>query len=204
MRDPAETDTIGQAEDHRGLVAAADAGASENGEAATAAAQTEEVTRDPRADDVEFNVAVDVIYHRNRAGWLLGFHRVLMFATIMFGSVAATDVANAKICAVLAAACAAFDLVFDPATTAADHREILRKLHEIIADLRHHRFTGAAIDTADRALMALSATEPATYNLLRTLAYNEAVRSLGRDPSQNEAVPLWLMPLVNVFRFEAR
>ena len=202
MCDPAQETTGREAEDHRGLLAAASAAGAEGGEAA--AATEEEVIGNTRADDIEFNIAVDVIYNRDRAAWLLWCHRALMFATIMLGSVAATDLANAKVCAVLAAACAAFDLVFDPATTAAAHREIIRQLHEIVAALRRDKGSEAAADTADKALMNLSATEPAPYNMLRALAYKEAVKALGRDPVHCEDVPLYLRPFVNVLRFEGR
>ncbi len=204
MRNPAEkAATWRQAEGHRRLMAAASAAGAEGGEASKAS-EAGKVMADSRADDTEFNIAVDVIYNRNRSAWLLWCHRALMFATIMLGSVAATDLANAKVCAVLAAACAAFDLVFDPATTAAAHREIIRQLHEIVAALRRDKGSEAAADTADKALMNLSATEPAPYNMLRALAYKEAVKALGRDPVHCEDVPLYLRPFVNVLRFEGR
>lgn len=193
----------GDAEEVRGVLApagaSASAGAAASSSSAAAAAQALNATR---ADDLEFNIAVDVIYHRARAAWLTVIHRVLMFGAIMFGTAAASDLESAKVCAAISAACAALDLVFDPTTSAAAHRETNRGLHAIMSTLRLEHFAESAMDDADKTLMQLSVDEAAPYNLARALARNEAIISLGRDPNKAEHVRWFVRPFVNVFRFE--
>lgn len=205
MGDNAETAAVGQAEVHRGQLAGEDAALASGDTVAASTTPTEarpeEVMVDPRADDFEFNIAVDVIYHRDRAAWLTWAHRILLLGAIIFGSVAATDLSNPKVCAILAAVCAALDIVFDPIGTAALHRDCLRALHRVILKLRKARFTTEAVDIADEEMMELSVIEPAPYNILRLLAYEEATVSLGRQKPVRTA-PYLLRPLANVFRFE--
>lgn len=189
----------GQTDQGAGSVPAQDACAPAG--TATTSSEEGEMT-DPRADDTEFGIAVDVIYHRARAGWLKWCHRALLFGAVMFGSAAATDVANAKLCAIVAAALAALDMAFDPGGTAALHTDCLRGLHRILVRLRKARFSAEAIDAADEDLMDLSVMEPAPYNLLRLLASHEAAIALGRMHPAKQPVPWTLRPLVNVFRFE--
>lgn len=173
------------------------------GEAATIADPATIGARSDRSNNLEFHLAVDIVYNRARAGWLLLWHRAFLFGTIIAGSVAASDVSNPKLCAVLAAVLAAFDLVFDPGAGAAAHGEIVRELHAVLIRLTRAKFSEAEMDRAEGDLLTLSATERAPYCAQRDIAHNQAITALGRDPTHRAKIG-WRRGLSQVFRFEGR
>ncbi len=155
-----------------------------------------------RAAEIEFNIAADIIYNRARASFLTLSHRAFLLGAIIAGSTAASDLASAKLCAFGAAACAALDLVFDPATGAAVYRELIRSIHDVLVDLKQRKFTGAAMDEAEVALLKISGTETAPFHARREMAFNQTRLSFGREDLPPIRVGLWRRALSQVWRFE--
>ena len=162
----------------------------------------EEVTDRARAEEMTFNITVEIVYNRARASFLIWCHRVLLFGTIAAGTSAAADLWSVKLLAALAATFGLLDLVFDPATTAAQHRDITRVQHATLIKLRRARFSPEAMVEADAVLLDLSATEPAPFEAQRAIAYNQTIASLGRDEANRIPLTRTRRVLSQWLRFE--
>ncbi len=162
----------------------------------------EEVTEPAGVTDQEFDLAVDVNYHRARASWFAAQHRLFLFGTIMAGSAAATDVSNAKVLGLAAAALGTLDLVLDPTTRMVEHRDHARDTLAIVADLHRNSFSPEARLRAKDEDFRLSANEGAPFNALRTMAFNQAITAFGRPDDYRVWVPPERRLLANLLRFE--
>ena len=158
--------------------------------------------RSRQALDLEFEFATEVIYHRSREAWLMRMHRIMLFGTILAGTVAATDVVGAKLAAIVAAACGALDLVADYVTAATDHRDIARDYLKAAGALIRDDFSPTACAAAQDERFRISAVEPPLYRAAYQMAYNQAVDALGRDPAEKVAVPSVRRWLAHLRRFD--
>jgi hypothetical protein len=164
-----------------------------------AATSTSTLTADPA--DLEFYLAVDVIYHRSRAGFLAARHRWFMFFTIVFGSSAVAG-GQAGLFGLLAAAFGAADLCFDPIGRSQIHRELARRLTELVT-----RFAQAEATTQFAAVrkqfIEITEDEPAHYHFARLMAHNRAIKALGRDETRIVPIKLRHRILAHVWRFDS-
>lgn len=155
-----------------------------------------------KRDELEFWMAADIIYNRARASWLTRCHQAFLLLTIVAGSTAATDIVNAHICAFAVVLFATLDLVLDPATMAAAHREIVRALHGEVIKLKGEAPSVERLRRIERRLLKISTTEGAPYNALRALAHNATIRALGRNEAGIVEVSRYRRLTSNLFRFE--
>jgi hypothetical protein len=137
------------------------------------------------ADDPEFRLAAEVLYHGARMAFLSGAHRWMMFAAIVFGAGAATAIAPV-ICGLLAMATAAADIAFDFTGRSQHHADIRRRYLDIVARLAR---AGASVDfTAE--WMAISADEPPLFRTVAMIAHENACLALHR-PLPEARVGRW-------------
>lgn len=100
--------------DREGL-AASSASASTIGSASASTPAARNVPESLSTDRemLEFDLAVEVLYYKSRGAWFASLHRWAMLGAIVFGSAAAAQVVNVKLCGMLAVLSAAIDLAFN-------------------------------------------------------------------------------------------
>lgn len=181
---------------------AAKAGAPEGAKPAS----EEGVTLEEVREAIEFDVLRNALLHTMRQRWFDSLHRWLMFLIVLSGTAGvATLSANLVGPAVFAAATSLFatlDLVLDLRAKARLHDDLRRRYYHLMAEI-------AAVPAADTATVAgwraemlrLTAEEPDLYRVIDCLAYNGALRSLGRDPGHLLVIPWWRRQLGHLWTF---
>jgi hypothetical protein len=158
-------------------------------------------TLTPSADDLEFYLAVETIYHGDRAAFLTTMHRVAMFVTIVLGSAVVGGIGFAFANGLALAAIGAAEITFDPSGRASQHRDCRRRYLELAARLALCRTDSAACATLFQSFIAIGHDDPPEYRAAKLIAHNKAILSLGRE-AKPEPVPLRKRALAHLWRGE--
>lgn len=134
---------------------------------------------------VQFALASAALYHRSRVAWFATLHRVSLFLTVFAstGAVAALTQQNfllAQIVSLIAAVISAAGLAFDFAGGARKHDECRKVYHDLAARLM---LDPTCAGDCQATVIRAAANEPATFEAASRVAHNQAIRSLGLDPS---------------------
>lgn len=137
-------------------------------------------------------VVTAALYHRARMAWFAGLHRLGMFINILAGTgaVAAVVTKDAQLTlevSLLVAFVSAANLAFDFAGFARKHEDSRRLYHDIAAELEEDGAEEARVRRLRARMIRASASEPTVYEAAQAVAFNAAIRSLGRD-EQDEFV----------------
>jgi hypothetical protein len=177
----------------------------ETGSAAPSSASAAQAAAEVSRDALEFHFVTGALYHRSRATFFIGLHRTAMFLNILAGTAAAAVVKDyppvALGLALLLAVISSASLAFDFAGLARKHEDARRTCHDLAAELEE----GPADETTLRKLKArmirAAATEPTVFEAAEKVAFNAAIRSLGRDPKDEWIIPLWCRLLRHMWPF---
>jgi len=181
-------------------LAAVSASASTGAGAATAAKVPTTLGADP--ETIEFELAVEVIYQKSRGAWFEGLHRWAMLGAIVFGSAAAAEVVNVKLCGMLAMLSAGIDLAFNVPERARRSLDIAAKYLRIVEDVTAKGFTVESCAAARNQMLRLSVDEPPVYHAAKGVAFNQAITALGRDKGHHATIPWWKRWLRHLWRFD--
>lgn len=151
---------------------------------------------------IEFELAVEVLYHKSRGAWFEGLHRWAMFGAIVFGSAAAAQVVNVKLCGMLAVLSATIDLAFNVPERARQNLDIAAKYLRITEDTAAKEFSVDACRDARKAMLRLSIDEPPVYQAAKGVAFNQAITALGRDKRHRATIQWWKRLLRHMWRFD--
>lgn len=159
-------------------------------------------TLSPSAAELEFYLAVEVRYHEARASFLMTAHRLAMFATIVLGSAVIGSIGNDKIVGLTLAAIGAAEMAFDPAGRSAEHRIVGQKYSELLVRLASSGHDAGRVAEIFRAMVEAGKDDPAEYRTAKLIAHNHVIRSLGRDTSKIEHVPVLKRAIAQIWRGE--
>lgn len=141
------------------------------------------------ADALLFEVVTAALYHRSRLAWFSGLHRVGMFINTLAGTgavaaVVSADKATALAVALLLAFVSAANLAFDFAGLARKHEDCRRLYHDLAAELEEAGADEKTVHRLRARMIRASASEPTVYEAVQAVAFNAAIRSLGRDAGE--------------------
>jgi hypothetical protein len=153
--------------------------------AASAAAETRQVSA---VDQLVFELTNAVLYHRDRLTWFVTLHRGAMFANVFLGTGAVATLLQEQrwltiAASLLLAFVSAASLAFDFAGSARKHEDRRRVYHDLAAQLEESVGDEAACRAIRAKLIRAAADDPHVYNAADALAFNAAIKSLGRDPA---------------------
>jgi hypothetical protein len=124
-----------------------------------------------------------------------GLHRVGMFLNILAGTGAVAfikaDPVAAIVLALLLALISAANLAFDFAGLARKHEEARGVYHDLAAELEESDGDDATVKRLRARMIRSAATEPIVFEAADKVAFNAAIRSLGRAPG-DEFVLTWM------------
>jgi len=192
---------------HREGLAAISASSSTGAEApaptaVASAAANVPTTLNADPETIEFELAVEVLYHKSRGAWFEGLHRWAMFGVIVFGSAAVAQVVNVKLCGMLAVLSATIDLAFNVPERARQNLDIAAKYLRITEDAAAKEFAVDACLDARKAMLRLSIDEPPVYQAAKGVAFNQAIIALRRDKGHRATIQWWKRLLRHVWRFD--
>lgn len=172
--------------------------------AAISGSETDTGAEVAEANALRFSCLMNSSYHAGREAYLDRFHRVIMFAVIVLGAGALTDLGAKdfpwikEVFAAAVAVLAAIDLVCDLSNRARQHSLMKRRYFELLADFRD----GKRNERECRACMdRYSADEEPVYQALLDESWNAAqVAIFGKD-AKEVLIPWWHRLLKNVWRF---
>jgi hypothetical protein len=157
-------------------------------------------------DAIEFDVLRNALLHTMRQRWFDSLHRWLMFAIVLSGTAGVatvtTDLVGQVAFAATTALLATLDLVLDLRGKGRLHDDLRRRYYGLLAEIVARPGADAPQVAAWQAeMMRLTAEEPDNYRVVDCVAYNAAMRSLGRDPDHEIVIPWWRRQLAHVFTF---
>ena len=144
-----------------------------------------------QADSARFGAFMNGAYHADREAFLDGVHRWLMFAVIVLGASALTDLLSphSKMIATgLGALAGTFDLVFDLSTRARKHGYLRRDYFAQAAKMAEGSVSPA---DAQAAMLMLAAEEEPPYYAAMALAENWANGAVYMDRPAPRRIGWW-------------
>lgn len=165
-----------------------------------------EPKKDTVADQLWFELTASAFYHRNRLAWFSALHRGSMFLNVLFGTAAVAAVVQSSFVPpllppVLLALVSASGLAFDFAGRARKHEDRRRTYHDFAAKLLLCEADEAKCLSLRAAMIQAAADDPPIYKAADALAYNEAIKSLGRDPNEAFVLSYWQSLTRHVFSY---
>lgn len=144
------------------------------------------------SDRFKFEALKSAFYHEDREHYFARLHKVIMFVVAMSGTAALAAIASSnawidpKWIAASTAAAGIIDLVFDLSGKAREHATLRRRFLDVNAD-----FEAGELDERRgfARLARLYAEEPPAYRVANFVAYNSAMRALGRDEADLCLIP---------------
>jgi hypothetical protein len=161
------------------------------------------------AESFLFELVTAALYHRARLAWFSGLHRLGMFINILAGTGAVVGVVSkAPILVVsvslLLATISAASLAFDFAGFARKHEDARRLFHDLAAELEESSGNDTALRQLRAQMIRAAATHPSVYEAVEAMAYNAAIRSLGRDTNQEFVLTTTQKLLSHVKTFDGK
>jgi hypothetical protein len=140
------------------------------------------------ADQLWFELTTAALYHRDRLTWFVTLHRGAMFANVFFGTGAVAALLQQRqwlivTASMMLAFVSAASLAFDFAGSARKHEDRRRTYHDLAAQLEEGSQDETALRTLRAKMIRAAADDPHVYKAAEAVAFNGAIKSLGRDPS---------------------
>jgi hypothetical protein len=141
-------------------------------------------TKMSAADEFQFELATGAFYQRAMVTWFAALHRIGMFINILAGTAAVAvikdDPALARALALLLAMISSANLAFDFAGLARRHSELRRMYHDLAAELEEGARDDVEIKKLRARMIREAADSPIVFEAAEKMAFNAAIRSLGR------------------------
>lgn len=157
-------------------------------------------------EDARFNALRNALMHTARRRHYDVVHRQLMFAVVATGTAGVGNFfsawAGSEVFAAFTALLATLDLVLDLRGKARSHDDLRRRYYGILAEI--DRLPDADEQTARRWLSEMTlitADEPDECRIVDCMAYNDALKALGRDPDHAFEIPIYRRLLAHYFTF---
>lgn len=133
-----------------------------------------------------FELVTAALYHRDRLTWFIALHRGSMFANVFLGTAAVATLLQQQrwwivAASLLLAFVSAASLAFDFAGNARKHEDRRRTYHDLAAQLEEAADDEVAVRLIRAKLIRTAADDPVVYKAAESVAYNAAIKSLGRD-----------------------
>ncbi len=144
-------------------------------------------------DDLEFNCLRSAYGNQDREIFFSFLHRSTMFLVVLggtatFGALTSNvEWVRPQYIAFSITCLGLLDLVFDLSGKARIHSSLRHSFLSLLADVKS---SDAAAEKLERNLHLLYAEEPPTYRAVEAMAFNAAVRSLGKDSTEQLRIPL--------------
>lgn len=171
----------------------------EHADTAATAATPASLTADPW--DIEFELAQAVIYHRSRLAWLSGVQNSILFFNIFFGTAAASTYIPVAISGLFVALASAFTLATKLPEQLRTQAERLQKCCDMAEKLAENFDSSTAL-ALRKEMVRLSGAEHASFRVVETLAYNEAIAACRRDPQFQREISKSQYRLRHFWRFD--
>jgi hypothetical protein len=161
------------------------------------------------SDSFLFELVTAALYHRMRLSWFSGLHRLGMFVNILAGTAAVAAVVKqdqtlSLTVALVLAFVSAANLAFDFAGFARKHEDARRLYHDLAAELEESEPNEATIHRLRARMIRASASQPVVYEAAQALAYNAAIRSLGRDTREEFVLKSWPWLIRHIWAFNGK
>lgn len=151
------------------------------------AANTTAAAEVSAADGFLFELATAALYHRSRVTWFAALHRVGMFLNILFGTAAVAFIKNdptvSVVMTLILAVVTSGNLAFDFPGLARKHEDARRNYHDLAAELEESSGDDSTVKRLRARMIRAAGTEPVMFEAAEKVAFNAAIRSLGRDPN---------------------
>ncbi len=155
-------------------------------------------------DGLRCDLLMNARYHASREAYLDSLHRILMFAIIVLGAAAVTDLLGAQhqwikgAFAACAVVFAALDLTADLSNRARCHALMKRRYFELLADLVAREKSAEQIESQ---MHRCSAEEEPAFHALLADCWNAAQEMVYGDAAHAYKLPAWHIFCKNVWRF---
>lgn len=157
----------------------------------------------PNLDTLRVSCLLNAQYHASREAFLDFVHRWFMFAIILLGAGAVTEMLGDRewirnVIGITIAALGALDLTFDLSNRARTHSLMKRKYFELLADVQDALKSKSV---AEACLNRFSADEEPAYHALVKLSWNAAQEMVYGERGEAYKVPAVHRFLKNICRF---
>lgn len=154
-------------------------------------------------ESLTFDLVTAALYHRERLTWFIALHRGSMFANVFFGTGAVATLLQQQrwlivTASLLLAFVSAASLAFDFAGSARKHEDRRRTYHDLAAQLEEAADEENAVRLLRAKQIRTAADDPVVYKAAECVAYNAAIKSLGRDTDDEFILTSWQRFLRNM------